>query len=145
MTPSGVWVAAYATPPASTRIASIPTGLTRHLLLTASTLEDGQLCVVTEYLLECRHHLALGYSGPRAVENRRHQVHVRRRGRLQIAQRALPLCRVPPRLGRLHPPLLLALELRVDAQGRDLLGVLDVVVHADDDPLLRVDLLLVAE
>jgi hypothetical protein len=80
------------------------------------------------------------------AHSRRHHVRVGRRRGPQFREGALDLGRIALRPGVLHPPLLLALQLRVDAEDRDLLVLrAHVVVHPDDDPLLGVHLTLEAE
>src|SRR5262249_447547 len=115
--------------------------------LTGSLLELRRLVVLAEDDAHRLAHLALGGIGPRAVDQERHQV-------LRLVARRLGQGREPPRnqvvvagfADLLERRDLILLDLGVDVEDRnlDLLVLLHVLVHAHDDALLLLELLLVA-
>ena len=97
-------------------------------------------------MLQGLHYLALRRSGPRAVQDRLHQVRLGRGGLPQDAQYPLHVLAPPPRFSGLQAVDLLALERGVDAEDLDrLLGLIRVSVDPDHDPPALVHLLLVPE
>src|SRR5215208_7156052 len=110
------------------------------------SLEDRCLGVGPEDLLQSGDDLALGCVHSRAVEQWLQQVAVAHGGVLQHRQRGLHLDAPAPCAHAVEAVDLLALERGVDAKDLELVlvGVL-IAIHADQDPLARVDLLLVVE
>src|SRR3712207_3066462 len=123
--------------------ASAAAGLSAVPSMRRGSLEDGGLRIGAEDLLQGGHDLALGGVHAGAVEQRVHQVAVALRDLLELRERGLDLDAAPARADPLEAIDLLALERRVDAQDLELgLVVVAVAVHAHDDPLAAVDLLL---
>src|SRR6185437_2477033 len=92
-------------------------------------------------------HLAHRHVGACGSHDRLHQVAVlMRRIFAQTRQRLLGRGGIAARAERLHPVDLLALERRIDLEDLKLALFVELVaVDADDDPLLPLDLRLVAE
>src|SRR5438105_10231500 len=110
-------------------------------------LEDWGFSPYAPYLTKRVAHLAHRDVRARGLDDRPHEVAVfPGRIRLQVRESRLDGGRIAPRPQGLYTVDLPPLERRIDLEDLDRLLVLErVAVHADDDPLLRLDLRLVAE